>query len=420
VAFSDDLLTTLANNPFIVFINQNNRDNVGDIRTPQPDTGVQTVYFVSPGITGLIPILEMSAATDVQIYPAPSGDVLAYFRQDRPETTGLYVVDLAADFSGRVLPITSMIQRGIVSQPSWAPDGSRMALALATPYDMDIYTVGRDGTNPSPVTRSGAYEFFPAWSPDGQHILFVSDRADCPSWIPGEEATCDGRTDPPTGGNLYVVEVATGAVIPLGDQFITEPPRWVNERLIEFTTGQPALGDPARSLWSVDIFERQPRPFRINSGIDAPLKLQEAWSPDGSAVIFQAAGNTTELVLATRDGTEIGRLPDLVFARYGMSAAWSSDGQRIAVGGVGGQCPYGVVVLRNTLEVIARGNPPPSMCDPVYSPDGRFIAFMGINPRVDGRKDVYFANNNGFGAQMLTGSLRGTTQFIAWVGARGR
>jgi Tol biopolymer transport system component len=378
---------------------------------------VQTLYYLSPGVTALIPVLEMDAATGTRIYPAPTGDVFAYFRQDAPGTTGLYIVDLAIRFSGRVLPIDSMVQRGFLNEPSWAPDGSRMAIALATGYDMDIYTVGRDGTNPTPIVRSGAYEFFPAWSPDGQYIAFVSDSATCPSWVPGEPGTCDGTGMPaPRGGQLYIVEVATGALTRLSDAFITEPPRWVNARQIAFASGEPALGDPGRSIWLVDIFERQPREFRLAFG-DTPIKLAESWSPGGSQVIYQAADGQTEIVLANADGSEVGRLGGFVFARYGMAVSWSPDGTRLAVGGVGGQCPYGVVVLRNTAEIIAQANPPPSMCDPIYSPDGRFIAFVGINPRIDGRKDVYYANNNGFGAQNATASLRGQIELLGWVGA---
>ena len=420
VDVSDSLLASLRTLPYIAFINQNNRDSEGDVRTPQPENVVQTLYYVSPGVTGLVPILEMSITTGTQIYPAPTGDVFAYFRQDSPTLTGLYVVDLAAKFSGRVLPITTLRQRGLVNDPVWSPDGERLGVTIATAYDLDIYTIGRDGINPAPIVRSGAYEFFPAWSPDGRFIAFVSDRQTCPSWIPGEAGTCDGTgTLPPNGGTLYVVELATGEVTSLGDQFLTEPLRWINDSQIVFASGQPALGDPERSLWIVDIFERIPRQLTITNGRDDALKLAEAWSPDGSLVLYQAAGTTTEIVLATSSGVELARINDLAFSRYGMAADWSPDGSRIAIGGVGGACPYGVTVFGAALDTVARGNPPPSMCDPSYSPDGRFIAFVGINPRIDGRRDVYFANSNGFGAQSVSGSLRGQTELIGWVGGRG-
>ena len=42
------------------------------------------------------------------------------------------------------------------------------------------------------------------------YLAFVSDRAQCPSWIPGEPGTCDGTDTPaPDGGSVYVLELAT-------------------------------------------------------------------------------------------------------------------------------------------------------------------------------------------------------------------
>ena len=56
------------------------------------------------------------------------------------------------------------------------------------------------------------------------------------------------------------------------------------------------------------------------------------------------------------------------------------------------------------------------MCEPKYSPDGEYLAFNGVNPRVDGRNDIYIASANGFGATSLTSDLRGQVKLIGWVG----
>jgi Tol biopolymer transport system component len=100
-----------------------------------------------------------------------------------------------------------------------------------------------------------------------------------------------------------------------------------------------------------------------------------------------------------------------------MAAAWSPDGSRVAIGGVG-QCPYGALVMDSSLNVITAANPPPSMCEPAWSPDGQYIAFTGINPRLDGRVDVYVANNNGYSIGNLTGAFRGQIRMFGWVGGR--
>ena len=158
----------------------------------------------------------------------------------------MYVVDLTVPggWASRILPIRSLTQRGIYNAPVWSPDGSQMAIALATGYDIDIFTVARDGSNPTDLTQQGSYDFWPVWSPDGSYLAFVSDRAQCPSWIPGEAGTCDGTDTPaPTGGNVYVMEMGTKQVRQLSDQWVNEPPKWANPRTVVFSSGDPLLGD---------------------------------------------------------------------------------------------------------------------------------------------------------------------------------
>lgn len=407
--------------PLIAFINENDRDAVGDRRTPQAATGVETLYYVSPANSaGRIPILQLPASTSNQVFIAPRGNSVAYFQEDATnQSNGLYIVDLENGYGGRVLPLTSLIQRGFVSEPAWSPDGLQIVIALATGYDIDIFTIGRDGTNLRNITQNGAYDVWPAWSPDGRYLMFVSDRARCPSWIPGEPNGCDPAQgdQPPTGGNIYVFEITTGSVQRLSDQWVTQPPRWLNPQQVVFSVGDPTLGDTERTLWIGNINTMQDREVRLADGSENPVRLSETWSPDGSAVVYQSVGNnTTEIVAIRADGTLISRLSELSFPRFGMSADWSIDGSRVVIGGINGQCPYGARVLDSRMNFITRGSPPPSMCNPTYSPDGQWLAFTGVNPQVDGRVDVYAANPNGSGAVNLTGSLRGIITLIGWVG----
>ncbi len=415
-------ISTRLQSSMLAFINTNNR--TGSNATPQPGNNIETLYYVPPTNSALrVEILQLDASTGDQIFIAPTGDAVAYLKPNGTNSTaGLYIADFrvpGGGLSARVLPIRTLTQRNLYNPPSWAPDGSRMAIALATGYDIDIYTIGRDGSSPTDVTPQGSYDFWPVWSPDGANIAFVSDRAQCPSWIPGDPLTCDGTgAQPPQGGGVYVLNVATNQVRQISDQFVTEPPRWSNPRTIVYASGDPLLGDNQRALWATDVITGESQQITLTSG-DVPLKLAESWSPDGQEVVFQAAGSTsTNIVLSQLNGTPLGTISNLPFARYGMVAAWSPDGRHIALGGVNGQCPYGVIVVDNSLNTIAQSNPPPTVCEPTYSPDGRFLAFTGINPYIDGRTDVYVANPNGLGVVNLTGSLRGQIKLLGWVGGQ--
>ncbi|MDZ4769315.1 MAG: hypothetical protein SGJ24_09320 [Chloroflexota bacterium] len=406
------------NNPLIAFMNTNNRTVTGG--TPQPGNDIETLYYVSPtNSAGRVAIKAFDSSTNNQIYIAPSGNAFAYMRLDAgTSANGLYIADFNVGVTVRVLPIASLTQRGIFNEPHWKRDGSALAIALATGYDLDIYTISREGAWAS-LINGGSYDFWARWSPDGNYLAFVSDRLTCPSWRPGEAATCDGTgAPPPSGGHVFVLETATGRISQISDAAVFEPPRWVTPRQIAYVIGDPLFGDPERALYIADIFSGEVRTVRLNTG-DMPLKLAESWSPNGQQVIFQAASDTTAIVLAQSSGAEIARISDLTFSRYGMAAAWSPDGTRIAIGGVAGQCPYGVIVTDSALESIARGNPPPSMCEPTFSPDGRWLAFTGVIASRDGRVDIYAAGNNGFGAVNLTGSLLGNIDLIGWVGGTG-
>jgi Tol biopolymer transport system component len=409
------------NTPLIAFVNQNDRDNISNGGTPQPATNIETLYYVpANNSAGRFPILQLPASTESRIFISANGRSIAYLRDESggPGTGGLYILDMQSRISGRILPITSLVERGFPSQPTWTADGSRLAIALATGYDMDIFALDKNGSNIQNLTNSGSYDLWPSWSPDGRYLLFVSDRVRCPSWIPGDENACDAlTTPPPNGGNPYLLEVATGAVSQLSDQWVTEPPRWLDNNKIVFSSGDPAFGDPERTLWIGDANTKVAREVRLADGTDGPIRLSEAWAADGSAVIYQNAGeSTTEIIAVNVDGSLIGRTSELNFPRYGMAAAWSVDGTRIAIGGLNGQCQYGVRVFDRNLDSVASGSPPPSMCNPSYSSDGQWLVFTGINPQVDGRIDVYVATLNGFGSANLTGGLRGAISLIGWVG----
>lgn len=418
VALPDSILDGI-DNPLIAFLNVNDRDGIGDIRTPQVFTNIQTLYYVSPSNPGgRIPMLQMPATTRNQVYLSASGSAIAYFIQDPGNlTSGLYILDAAAGISGRILNIPSLVQRGIFSTPVWSSDGERLAIALATAYDVDIFTVNRDGSNWQNVTNLGSYERWPSWSPDGTRLIFVSDRTICPSWIPGDTNTCDSTNiPPPNGGNVYMLDTASSQLTQLSTLWVTEPPRWINNRQVAFSSGNPALGEPERTLWLVDVQTGQSREVRINGVQGNQINLSEVWSPDGSRVVFQNASSGTELTMMTSDGSVVGTAPDLAFVRYGVSIAWSPNSNLIAVGGINAQCPYGITVLNADFGYLSRAAAPPGMCDPVFSPTGELLAFTGVNTRGDGRVDVYVANNNGFGAGNLTADLRGEIDLLGWVG----
>ncbi|MEL7674570.1 MAG: hypothetical protein AAGU78_12590, partial [Chloroflexota bacterium] len=107
------------------------------------------------------------------------------------------------------------------------------------------------------------------------------------------------------------------------------------------------------------------------------------------------------------------------FSRYGFAAGWSPAGDLVAIAGQNSLCPYGLIVARSDLTVVTGPLANARACAPSYSPDGRWLAFAGIQQRVgydDGRLDLYVAQPNGYGATNLTSRLRGEIRVLGWVG----
>ncbi len=61
-------------------------------------------------------------------------------------------------------------------QPSFSPDGSKIAFVSDRDGNFEIYEMNADGTSQTRLTSNTASEFSPSFSPDGNKIRFVSDR----------------------------------------------------------------------------------------------------------------------------------------------------------------------------------------------------------------------------------------------------
>jgi hypothetical protein len=61
-------------------------------------------------------------------------------------------------------------------QPSWSPDGTKIAFTSDRSGNPDIWVMNADGTSPVQVTDNPAADSKPAWSPDGSTIAFVTER----------------------------------------------------------------------------------------------------------------------------------------------------------------------------------------------------------------------------------------------------
>lgn len=311
VALASDQWTTITipevvhaglDHSYFAFVSANERTGgISNPETPMPDSESETVYLVDPVSGERIELFDLPVSTQNRIYWSPDGKKLVYFMEPMlmPDNTrggGLYLIDLSLGFSLRLFNISGLFPQGIPDhRPVWSPDSTQFAIALPTAYDVDIFTVAADGSSFKNVTLNGSYDLWPTWSPDGRRLAFVSDREQCPSWIPGEAGSCSSLdAAPPKGGQVYILDIVTGRVQRASEIFVDSPPVWVSNLQLAFTTG---LSDPmagSSDLWLVNV---QAGTARQISDADGSLNLGVAWAPGGTAVIYHHASEPSSVIL---------------------------------------------------------------------------------------------------------------------------
>jgi TolB protein len=204
--------------------------------------------------------------------------------------------------------------------PTWSPDGSQIAFH----HHGDIYRIDADGSNRTRLTRDSGWNQSPAWSPDGQHIAFVSSRNHEGSENVYEVHNSEVYIMDTDGSNSRRLTVSqtknrTPAWSPDGQYIVYYSADGPDEAVIHVLNLADALADPENS--SVSLTEA------------AKYDYDPVWSPDGQWIAFSsnreglADGNINHMAiyLVAVSGGELKRLTtsDLRVSQ----PAWSPDGQ---------------------------------------------------------------------------------------------
>jgi Tol biopolymer transport system component len=247
---------------------------------------------------------------------------------------------------------------GIVNRhPALSPDGTRIAFSSRREGKFSIYVVGVDGQDLRRVTDGFGGDTEPAWSPDGTRIAFVR----------GYDGTSGGYANLGScSSEIYVVN--------------------------EDGSGERLLTD--------------------GGGTDP------AWSPDGTRIAFSSfRDGNYEIYTMASDGSSVKRLTYTDWAEG--EPAWSPDGTRIAYAGHLLQERYdcgwmgtpiapgpdepndapGVYVMTANGDDQQRLRVKGAVTDPVWSPDGTKLAFVGV---FNGDGQLYTADVSGRNRAQLT------------------
>ena len=231
--------------------------------------------------------------------------------------------------------------------PALSPNGIQTAyvarLGVQT-QSAAIIVSALDGTGARRLTQDEKFNTQPAWSPDGERIVYIADgrltvmRSDgtskkvlapfvevvnaAPEWSPdGRRIAFVGIDNDPTHPNaVYTVRPDGTELTKLGAT--VSVPSWSPDgSRIAFLMPEES-GEV--SLYTLDSGGADPQQV-WSLGETSIWADNLSWSPDGSAILYASADGEV-VAISTEDVEE-----KVLFRTAGRWAAWSADGSRTAV-----------------------------------------------------------------------------------------
>lgn len=261
--------------PYAPLFSQQPVPKNGKIAFVSDRDGNQEIYVMEADGSN-VQRLTFSEGSDVLPDWSPDGTQLI-FQSRRNNTTGIYIMN--ADGSGLVNLVSDSAR-----YPAWSPNGNLIAFSRGTEQGSEIYTIAINGENLQKVVSGddGIENFAPAWSPDGESILYSTT-----------DEIIGGRNGNSGYFELKIVRLINGKQQTLYPLDAEGSPDWSwvrNEDPIALSFKGLASRTVIRlaadgSSTTARYVTSQPHPLGNESRYDD----YPSWSPDGTKIVFSSS-----------------------------------------------------------------------------------------------------------------------------------
>jgi Tol biopolymer transport system component len=288
--------------------------------------------------------------------------------------------DEGVDYLQREVAMTFFAPRGlrgifsilcvfaVFSSEALAEDVPRVTIATKRFGEVQLMSVGIDGSNPKQLTDESEGATQPTWCPDGSKIAYV--------------------VGPTFHGQIKIMDAdGKNAHLLFDDSRTQRTPQWSPDgKQIAFSM---AMDDN----FNYDVFVINVDGKELKDLTNSPLfEADPAWSPDGKKLAYVSAvpGQFPNLCVMNADGSE--QKIDILQRTLGVAVypSWTADGKQITFGAPDDNQQIQITHVNadgKGSTVITHGPQPHSYA--AWSPDGQYLTYVSDPGEETGDLCVY-------------------------------